>query len=218
MKIELITERVHNSNVCSICYEDIENKTITQCCQNSFCFKCIHIWLSKRAVCPLCKNKLLSSEMFVVASDGASTSQIEEEPIDENSFNEKFDKYKNLDILLRQKKGTGAKILIFSNYENTFANIIPILQQNEMKFDFIKGNGNVIKCIVDRYKNGSTDVLLVNGSSYGSGLNLENTDTLICFHKMDDILSNQVLGRAQRYGRTSPLNVHYLLYENEIRA
>jgi hypothetical protein len=36
------------------------------------------------------------------------------------------------------------------------------------------------------------------------------------FHKFDAEIEKQVIGRAQRCGRTTTLNIHYLLNENEI--
>jgi SNF2 family DNA or RNA helicase len=37
------------------------------------------------------------------------------------------------------------------------------------------------------------------------------------FHKFDTQLEQQVIGRAYRMGRELPLNVYYLLHENEIK-
>jgi SNF2 family DNA or RNA helicase len=56
----------------------------------------------------------------------------------------------------------------------------------------------------------------MNTQHFGSGLNLENTTDMVLFHKIDTENEKQVIGRAQRYGRKEPLNVHYLLYENEM--
>jgi SNF2 family DNA or RNA helicase len=215
-KITLITERIHNNDICSICYDDIEKKTVTNCCQNSFCFKCIHIWLSKKAVCPLCKTKMLNTDVYVISSGNNTNMILEEETIDENEFNEKFDKWRNFEILLKKKPR--AKMLIFSNYDNTFTNIIPILNTNNIKWDFIKGNGNQIAATVRRYKGTELDVLLVNTRHYATGMNLENTSDIVMFHKHDSQQEQQIIGRAHRYGRIDPLNVHYLLYENEIRV
>ena len=105
--------------------------------------------------------------------------------------------------------------MIFSAYENSFTNITPILDKLEIQYDYLKGNGYQINAIIDRYKNGSVKVLLVNTRQYGSGLNLENTTDVILFHKFDTEIEKQVIGRAQRFGRKEPLHVHYLLYENE---
>lgn len=216
-KIKLITERVSTNNICSICYDNIENKTITNCCQNSFCFTCIHIWLSKKSVCPLCKAKLTSDTLFVVDSNCKHIKVIE----NKTELSENNTKLYNLEILLRQKKN--CKILIFSAYEYTFNKMIPILDKLYYKYDYIKGNGDQIKSIVNKYKKSETesenrlDILLVNTQNYGTGMNLENTDCIIMFHKFDTQLENQIIGRAHRLGRTGPLDVYYLLHDNEIK-
>ena len=218
-KIKMITERIHDNEVCSICYDDIENKTITKCCQNPFCFKCIHIWLSKKAVCPLCKQKMLSTDVFVISETKTCEHMTEEEILDENEFNEKFDKWKNFEILIKKNKEKGnSKTLVFSNYDNTFTNVIPILNANGIRWDFVKGNGAQVNSIINKYKGDQLDLLLVNTRHYGTGMNLENTSDVILFHKFDVSSEQQVIGRAQRYGRLGSLNVHYLLYENEIRT
>jgi hypothetical protein len=216
-KIRMISERIHNSDICSICYDDIENKAVTRCCQNSFCFKCIHIWLSKKAVCPLCKEKLLSTDIFTVLNNEASTStsiEMEDEP-DPDTLSSKFDKIKNFEILIKKIKN--GKILIFSNYDTAFQNIVPVLNNNGISYNYIKGNGNQIKCVVEKYKTSDLNVLLVNTRNYGSGLNLENTTDIIMFHKFDVSSELQLIGRAQRYGRVNSLKIHYLLFENECR-
>ncbi len=210
-KINLITERVKTTNTCSICYDTIENKTITQCCQNSFCFSCIHIWLNRKPSCPMCKSQLTSNNLFVVSTNNLK----EVVKISEDDTNEMFDKLKNLEILLSKKKN--AKILIFSSFENTFTQIIPILGKLNINFDYIKGNGNQINSIINKYKTGNINVLLINTRNYGSGMNLENTTDIIMFHKFDTQMENQVIGRAHRLGRIQPLNVYYLLHENEYK-
>lgn len=213
-KISMITARIHDNDVCSICYDDIESKTITKCCQNPFCFKCIHIWLSKRAVCPLCKDRLTGTDMYVVSEQTGTSNVVEEELPDENEFSEKWEKAKNFEVLLKKKKG--AKMLVFSNYESTFTNIIPVLQRNGVRYDFIKGNGAQINAIVNRYTGNQLDVLLVNARYYATGMNLENTTDIVMFHKFETQMEQQVIGRAHRFGRVDPLHVHYLLHANEI--
>lgn len=217
-KMNLIISRIQNNDMCSICYDDVENKTVTKCCQNPFCFKCIHLWLSNKAVCPLCKTKMTNLDVFVVSkeSEASTSTYVMEEILDENEFNEKFDKWKNFEILLKKKKNQ-SKILIFSNYENTFFNIIPLLKKHDIKFDYIKGNGSQINSTVKKYKSDQLDVLLVNGRHYATGMNLENTSDIVMFHKFETQMEHQVIGRAHRYGRTENLNVHYLLYDNEIQ-
>jgi SNF2 family DNA or RNA helicase len=171
-------------------------------------------WLAKKAQCPLCKNTLISTDIYTI-SDEASTSKVEEEIINPNEYSMYFDKFKNFEILIKKKKEENVKILIFSNFESIFQNVIQILSKNNIMFEYIKGNGNQIKCTIDRYKTSTLNVLLVNSTNYGAGLNLENTDDIIMFHKFDIMSERQLIGRAQRHGRVNSLKIHYLLYENE---
>jgi SNF2 family DNA or RNA helicase len=150
--------------------------------------------------------------LYTVAEDSANTVN---EVISEDVVNEKFDKLKNLEILLKSKKE--AKILIFSNFDNTFHKITPILDKLSVRYEYIKGNGDQIKAVVHRYKSNVLDVLLVNTRNYGTGMNLENTTDIIMLHKLDTQLETQVIGRAHRFGRIGALNVYYLLHENEIK-
>jgi hypothetical protein len=214
-KISVITERIKTNDMCVICYNDAENRSITKCCQNSFCFKCINIWLQNKALCPLCKTMLTTDDLLVVDHNCINpTDPMEEDMPSEDEVNEKFDKNKNLEILLRKRKA-GDKFLIFSSSDSSFQDIVPILRSLNIKYDFVKGPGAVIANMVKKYKEGTLDVLLINVRYYGSGMNLENTTDVIMFHKFDTQMENQVIGRAQRYGRNMPLNIHYLLHENE---
>jgi predicted transcriptional regulator len=222
-KIEMIKQRIHGNDMCSICFDDIETKTVTKCCQNSFCFKCIHLWINKKALCPMCKAKMLPQDLYVIDNKATSTCQEHgkcvdgEMDVDDTNTHESFDKFKNLKILLT-KRAAGSKFLIFSNYDNTFTHIIPILNELGIHFESLKGNGSHINCTLTRYKTGNVDVLLVNSRNYGSGMNIDNTTDVIMLHKFDTEIEKQVIGRAHRLGRTTPLNVWYFLYENEINS
>lgn len=217
-KIEGINNRIRNSNTCCICYDDLNNKSIAPCCSNAFCFLCINIWLVKQACCPLCKQTLLGKDLLVVdenAGDVATdATHYQELPDDEVS--DQFDKLKNLEVILK-KIGTTGKVLIYSSYDMSFSSVTNILDNLQIRYAYLKGNEHHIKKTLERYKQENLSVLLVNTRNYGSGLNLENTTDIIMFHKVESETEKQVLGRAQRYGRTCPLKVHYLLYDNEIR-
>ena len=76
-----------------------------------------------------------------------------------------------------------------------------------------------VRNIVDKYRSNADDridVLVLNAKHFGSGLNLENTTDIFLYHNMGGPMTNQVLGRAQRPGRTSPLRITRFCYENEI--
>ena len=128
----------------------------------------------------------------------------------------RFDKYENLKKILRHRLSDPTfKCLLFSCYDSSFLNVIPILESLDIKWSYMKGRGDIIKNTVQHYKNGDIQVLLINVHDYGSGLNLENTSDIIMFHKFDSEIEKQVIGRAHRLGRTTNLAVWYLLHENE---
>ncbi len=210
-KINDIKQRINNNNLCSICYEDIQDKTLVKCCSNIFCFKCINLWLCQKASCPLCKEKLGPDDLYLIQE---KENEIQNEILDTDEINKNFDKLQNLEILLKNKK-EGSKYLIFSEYDISFDNIIKIFE-NKYKYSYLKGNKYIIQRILNDYKEGDLDILLVNIHNYGSGLNLENTTDIVMFHKFDANIENQVIGRAQRFGRKESLNIHYLLNQNEI--
>jgi SNF2 family DNA or RNA helicase len=176
------------------------------------------MWVSQKHTCPLCKNVVVLADLLVVDNE-ASTSDCSHYE-DELPESEQFDKLENLEKLLLGMKHEGGfvgkQILIFTAYDNVFASIVEVLKKVNIKHEYLKGNGNQVNAIVERYKKGSTNVLLINPRQYGSGLCLETTTDMIMFHKFDTEIEKQVIGRAQRYGRKEPLNLHYLLYTNEV--
>lgn len=206
-KMLLIRERIKATDMCTICLEKPRVKTITKCCNNAFCFECLASWLRKKTSCPLCKHPIcIESDLYVVKS--AESAENTESTI-------KTDPTKLQFLQTHLSKITpDMKILIFSENDNSFVAIEKMLASLEIKYAKLKGNS--INRVVDEYKNGTLQVLLVNSTAYGSGLNLENTTDCILLHKFDNEAENQVLGRAQRPGRTKPLNVIYLLNHNEM--
>jgi SNF2 family DNA or RNA helicase len=212
-KMESIKERVRNS-LCPICYENIDNKTVAQCCNNAFCFHCIHVWINLNSSCPMCKARITQKDIFVVEANAAPVTM---HAVDEDSdqLSAMHNKIKNLMVILKQRQDNG-KFLIFSSYDNTFTKVSMELTKAGIRHSFLKGNKFQIQQKLHQYKTGNLSVLLVNSSNYGSGLNLENTTDVIMFHKCDTEIEKQVIGRAQRSGRRNTLHVWCLLHENEM--
>ena len=79
----------------------------------------------------------------------------------------------------------------------------------------LKGSMATIEKRINEFKNGKIKVLLMNSESYCAGMNLQCTTDVIIYHNLNSDIEKQAIGRAQRIGRTSKLNVHYLKHNNE---
>lgn len=208
-KINSITHRVKERDQCPICFEEINEKTVLNCCSNAFCFKCLSVWLASSRNCPLCKSVASIGNVFVVQNQPASpTSPIPPDPI--NRDNEKM---LNLINILKSKAD---KTLVFSQYDDGIRSIASALSDAKISFAYLKGACTSVSSTLEKFKQGDIKVLLINPIHYGSGLNMECTTDIIMFHKFNSEMENQVIGRAQRCGRTVPLNVWYLLHHNEM--
>ena len=122
-------------------------------------------------------------------------------------------------ILEKNQSQEKKKYIVFSDFYNTFRFIKDTL--DEMKIKYLELDGGSIETIdkaVKEYREGDSQVLLSNSTFFGCGLNMEFTTDIIFMHKMEKGTEKQVIGRAQRPGRTQPLRIHYIYYDNEERG
>jgi SNF2 family DNA or RNA helicase len=196
------------SENCPICFDDLKKEScILKCCMNVFCMKCIGTLIARETYkCPMCRHQYTSEDILHVNENVEKSKTV----VDTMTKNET--------LLKLIKDNPTSKFLIFSSYDQSFCGICETLRTNNILYAKIVGNQNTINNNLEKYINNDTNVLMLNSSHYGCGLNLTNTTDLVFFHKMPIEMKTQVIGRAQRLGRTDPLNVHYLFHENEINS
>jgi hypothetical protein len=213
-KINNIKNRLNDNNIDPITYEEIQNKIIVNCCKQLFDFESISKYISStnNPKCPMCRT-IISKDNLILIDNNDNNLNINNDSL----LNKELDKQDQLDLIFSNKIKNNARIIIFSEFSNTYENIINIMSKHNINFKEMKGNSNVINHIINWYKDDENvkKVLFLNARYYGSGLNLENTSDLIIYHKMDTELEMQIIGRAQRCGRINILNIWKLLYENE---
>ena len=109
-----------------------------------------------------------------------------------------------------------SKWLIFNDNGNVLVKYQEMLLKRNIKAIMLDGgNQKLIEKSLKDYKEGDVQVLLLNSMIEGAGMNLENTSHLLFMHKTEEKFIEQVMGRAQRYGRKGPLNVIILFNKNE---
>lgn len=209
-KLDRLKERLHSiqedlanqeDKTCPVCWDEFQDPVCTLgCCNKMFCLSCV---LKCQSTCPLCRSRITNESMTVVNNNKI----IDDKRVDKRS------KIENLtDILSKKQDG---KFLVFSNSDATFEKLSEVITKLNMTHNKLYGNAGAIDNRIKSFNEGKTQVLLLNPQHYGCGLNLEKTTDVIFFHRFDSDMERQIIGRAQRYGRTSILNIHYLFYENE---
>ena len=208
-KIKGITDRVSNieEKDCPVCKMSIEGPCITPCCKNAFCLECLTMAVStsKNKECPLCRSKIdMNSINIIVNSDDKK-----DKSDDKDELPTKMDK------LLQLVSDKTKRFMVFSEFDGGLNKIEKLFNDNEIRYSGIKGTSNTISRIIDEFKERKFNVLLLNAKYFGAGLNLQFTDEIVIFHRMSKDLEKQVIGRAQRLGRQTPLRINYLCYHNE---
>ena len=56
-KINMLTERIKDHQMCSICFDNFENKTLLNCCHSAYCFECVSHWLATNRKCPMWETR-----------------------------------------------------------------------------------------------------------------------------------------------------------------
>jgi SNF2 family DNA or RNA helicase len=69
---------------------------------------------------------------------------------------------------------------------------------------------------LNEFEAGKYNVLFLNARNMGAGLNIDSASHVVLFHRMSPELESQIIGRALRLGRHTPLDVVHLLHDNEL--
>jgi hypothetical protein len=109
-----------------------------------------------------------------------------------------------------------SKWLLFNDNTTVLIRYQAYLESKGIKTKMLDGGSQaMIEKTLKEYKDGEIQVLLLNSMIEGAGMNLENTSHLLFMHKTEEVFINQVVGRAQRFGRTTPLSIILLFNDCE---
>jgi len=201
---------IDKNNNCPICCDTLSKPIASVvCCHRLFCMNCITGYFNSKSnkigECPFCRSKI-GFEGITIMED---ISNINENV--KNNLLSKQDLFIKL-IVENNKK----KWLVFSEFDATFNTLLDKLSNNGISFSKICGTASHIDNIINNFNNGTINVLLLNAVNFGMGINLEMATDVLIYHKLSFEIEKQVIGRAQRPGRTETLNVHFLCHDNEL--
>ena len=112
------------------------------------------------------------------------------------------------------------KIIIFSKFDESLDNIEKNLRKSNIVYKRLGGTTSQMHSIATEFHDSynGTNVLLINGEKYASGLNLQSATDLVFMHKIiNRSIEAQIIGRIQRLGRIYKAHIHYILYEDEVK-
>jgi len=213
-RISAIQERLKRAKeqTCPICYCDLTSPSVTPCCQQLFCFPCLCESLKRVASCPLCRARIDDIKEIKVLGDTPAQAQPQEVPKTNQLLN------KNDSFVKFMKENPNARVLMFSSYDASFTKLEDSLDAADIKYSMLNGSQARIAKLLREFKAGKYNVLFLNARNMGAGLNIECASHVMLFHRMSSELENQIIGRANRLGRTASLEVVYLIHENELSA
>ena len=219
-KIMDVQKRISECDIDPIMLIDIVKPVITGCCNNKFDLESITTHYSHQEknhlpiVCPLCRAPLDLKKLLYVGEFKGERVSKKKEPTEWVSL--EHTKIENLEHLLLTRIEQTKRILIFSEFEGNVSQLGEAFR-NARKNELypLKGSIGHITNLIEQYNCGDIKNLFLNATYCGSGLNLEKTDVVIIMHKMSQDNMNQVVGRAQRLGRTGKLDIYCLYAENE---
>ena len=86
-----------------------------------------------------------------------------------------------------------------------------IFDDNDIKYAEIVGHKTTRERNITNFISGDSKVLFLYSTNNGAGINLQEATDIILYHEMSDHFVTQVIGRANRIGRTESLTVHHLV-------
>lgn len=206
-RIQAIHDRIKKAKdqTCPICYMEVTNASVTPCCQQLFCFGCLCESLKRVAACPLCRTRIADLKEVQVIGDASTT------PVARPTLLNKSEEF--VKFLLANPSG---RILMFSGYDASFVALETLLTKHKITYSTLNGSEARITKILRDFKDGKYRVLFLNARNMGAGLNIESATHVVLYHRMNSELEKQIIGRANRLGRTEPLDVVHLLHDNEL--
>jgi SNF2 family DNA or RNA helicase len=219
-KLKDLTDRISEieKKTCPICLDNITHPIILDC-THIFCGACLIQFLNSEGMknnvkkCPECRTEIKSTENLTAIVPTKCQEPVIK--IDKNILGTGI--LSKEDTLIEIiKNNNGGKFIVFSRVD-AFSKIMELLRLNNLTYDSLKGHTGHMMKILENFKSGKTNVILLTTQFAGSGIEISCATDVIILHSMA-VDKQQAIGRAQRVGRTCPLNVHNLCYEHEMVA
>jgi hypothetical protein len=204
---ELKEIEVRYDSICIVCFSSPEEDNnmqiiILTCCKKSICVNCIQLCLDWDKSCPHCRKKNIEKE-YAEAVKKINTCDIDKQLLFKKPLT-KLRTFKALsDLLVNDLKMK--KILVVYDLSRKFNNFYTNSK------DSIIFDGYTTARIKRFCEEEDLKFAFINSQVFNYGYNLQFADAMIFLNEFGNEDMNQMIGRAQRIGRTSTLRVYKIL-------
>ena len=202
---ESIKNLSHKYNLCIQCFIHIDDLISHKSpCNDIICFEC---WNKIPTICLTC-NKIHKPDSWQ-----------DEKIYQNNKVNEfivksQYNKFIVLDNILEI---CDKKIIIYSEFNGLNGYLKNYSIDYNIKIEELNGGNikEVNRILISFRDNPDVKILLIDNAYFGVGLNIEYATDIVFFHNVDEKIKIQLIGRAQRLGRKSKLNIWEINHFNE---
>ncbi len=201
-KYQLIKKKVEEGE-CMICLEKASNLSITNCCHNIYCGKCLLQNALINHKCPTCRDVLTPNSIVCIDTITDQERLISRTKVEAC-----------LDIL---RNNRNSKFIIFTTFSNVFYQIYNDFDRLGLKAERLENNLFSLLKTIKNFNEGRTQILCVSNIDLLRGVTLTGASHLIFYHELPFYESRQILIHSvQRIGRKVPLKVVHLNSELSI--
>ena len=203
------TERTNLEEPCPICFDDLHIPVVTNCCQRTFCARCLFqaCQTSQTTRCPTCRGTL----------NGQRLQAIIHRPVPDA-----LPHPNKVEVLVRELKARpNGRHLIYFPLEQMYGHLRNALRAADLNFDVLSGSRQVMQRKADQFSRGSTDILiLLNKQHILFMKHVPAITTIIIYPDTIDTADKvRLLSRAQCIGRIEQLElIQFTAFRQEQEA
>jgi hypothetical protein len=182
---------------CPICFDEYSIPTITDCCKNIFCSKCLlkTCVLNQTNTCPMCRQTISATKLLKsIVNDPAA----EERP----------GIHKTQALIKYLQANSEIPTMLYFPNQARFGKLKSALKNADIHYELLNGPRNANRHKIDRFNAGYTNLLIVNNEDYLTGFYIPKVSCLIFYPEGLNYNSrNILLNHVHRLIRAEPLVV-----------
>jgi SNF2 family DNA or RNA helicase len=208
-RIDTITQlaKTPDEGSCPVCLDSLQEPVTILSCGHRFCSLCVQrvcLVQQQRSTCPMCRTEIDPANSRVVSNAPSTQS-------DTNLL------HKDAAIVkILEDADPDDRYLVFSARSGSFQYLSQKLHAKGVtRFSMVQGNAATVTKTLKKFHEGELRALFLNADHFGRGLDIQVATHIILYHTMDREMEAQVIGRGQRIGRKTTLQIIRLKHTNE---